>query len=69
MKWKLARIDWHSMNQCWTWRRVQRFVYYSGNQVQITWGRLAFVFERRTWLESANADHHARPEAKRKDVA
>lgn len=50
MKWKLERIDWHSEGLCWKWTRVTKHVYYSGNQVQIQWGRIAFVFERRVWI-------------------
>lgn len=55
MKWKLERIDWHSKGLCWSWLKIRKSVYYSGNQVQWSWGRLAFVFERRNWIHSANA--------------
>jgi len=60
MKWKLTRIDWHRPNTCWTWHRIQRFVYYSGNQVQITWGRLALVFECRHFAPPAKAEKEGR---------
>lgn len=49
MKWRLERIDWHSHGNCWSWPRARKYVYYRGNQVQITWGRIALVFERREW--------------------
>lgn len=54
MKWKLERIDWHSKGLCWSWLKIRKRVYYSGNQVQWSWGRLAFVFERRNWIHPAN---------------
>lgn len=47
MNWKLSRIDWHSMGNCWTWRKIKKNKYYNGNQVQISWGRIALVFERK----------------------
>jgi hypothetical protein len=50
MKWKLERIDWHKHGLCWRWSRITKNVYYSGNQVQISWWRIAFVFERREWI-------------------
>lgn len=53
--WKLERIDWHKHGLCWRWSRITKRVYYSGNQVQISWGRIAFVFERRAWIHCENA--------------
>lgn len=47
MNWKLSRIDWHSMGNCWTWLKIKKNEYYSGNQVQISWGRIALVFDRK----------------------
>lgn len=55
MKWKIERIVWHSNGNCWNWLRVQKNVYYGGNQVQITWGRLALVLERREWFYGSGA--------------
>jgi len=52
MKWKLERIDWHKQGNCWEWWKVSKFTYYSGNQIQITWWRIAFVFERRNWIHA-----------------
>jgi hypothetical protein len=49
MNWKLARIDWHPKGQCWTWWKIRKNSYFQGNQVQWTWGRISFVFERRDW--------------------
>ena len=49
MKWKLERIDWHAKGNCWSWLRIRKMVYYSGNQVQLVWGRIAFVLERKEW--------------------
>ena len=54
-KWKLERIDWHKHGLCWSWTRVTKHVYYSGNQVQFQWGRIAFVFKRRAWIYPENA--------------
>jgi len=53
MKWKLQRINWYSKGNCWKWFRIWKAVYYRGNQVQITWGRIALVFERRIWLHTS----------------
>ena len=50
MKWKLECIDWHSQGNCWQWWKIKKHVFYSGNQVQINWGRISFVFERRKWV-------------------
>lgn len=50
MKWKIERIDWHSNGNCWSWLRVRKDVFYSGSQVQITWGRIALVLERKNWI-------------------
>jgi len=58
--WKLERIDWHKHGLCWRWSRITKKVYYSGNQVQISWGRIAFVFERREWIHCENVDAMAR---------
>ncbi len=52
-KWKLERIDWHKHGLCWRWSRITKHVYYSGNQVQMIWGRIAFVFERRDWFAAS----------------
>ena len=60
MKWKLERIDWHKQGLCWTWTRITKRVYYSGNQVQVSWGRIAFVFERRAWIHCENVGSDAR---------
>mgnify|MGYP007090092145 CR=1 FL=1 len=46
MKWKFQKIHWHSKGLCWSWLKIRKNVYYSGNQVQFQWGRFAFVFER-----------------------
>ena len=54
MKWKMERIDWHKHGLCWRWSRITKRVFYSGNQVQISWGRIAFVFERREWIHCEN---------------
>jgi len=51
MKWKLQRIDWHSKGLCWTWLKIKKHVFYSGNQIQWSWGRISFVFERKVWNE------------------
>ena len=59
--WKLERIDWHKHGLCWRWSRITKKVYYSGNQVQISWGRIAFVFERREWIHCENASAMTRP--------
>jgi hypothetical protein len=48
--WRLERINWHSRGLCWRWSSIKKFVYYSGNQVQFVWGRVAFVFERKVWM-------------------
>lgn len=52
MKFKLSRIDWHKTGNCWSWLRIRKFTYFSGNQVQWTWGRIAVVFERRQWIDA-----------------
>jgi hypothetical protein len=43
------RIDWEKHGNCWTWAKVRLFTFYSGNQAQLIWGRIAFVFERIDW--------------------
>lgn len=50
IKWTLERIDWHA-KYCWSWLKLQKSVYYAGNQVVWNWGRFAFVFERKEWKE------------------
>lgn len=50
MKFKLERVYCHSKGNCWNWFRIRKSIYYSGNQIQITWGRVAFVFEKKEWV-------------------
>jgi hypothetical protein len=54
MKWKLERIDYHRLGNCWSWLEITKSVYYSGNQIQWTWGRIVIVFERREWTDTTN---------------
>ena len=49
MNWSLTRINWHSQGRCWSWFRISRDVYYSGNMMHFQWGRIALIFERKTW--------------------
>ena len=50
MKWKFDRINWYKDGLCWRWTRIDKHVYYSGNQVHWQWGRIGVVFERKQWL-------------------
>jgi hypothetical protein len=50
MNWKFTRFDWHNHGNCWTWWKITKSVFYSGNQVEWIWGRIVLVFERNRWI-------------------
>jgi hypothetical protein len=46
-KWHLDLIYWHKKGNCWRWTKITKHVYYCGDQVQIQWGRISLVFNKR----------------------
>lgn len=49
MTWKFDRVDFYSRKAAMAWWKVQKFVFFSGNQVQFSWWRFSVVFVRRQW--------------------
>ena len=50
MKWSFERAAWHRHGQCWSRAKITKHVFYYGNQVLWSWGRIALIFERREWI-------------------
>lgn len=50
IKWKFDRVDYYKNS--FGWFKVDRNFFYSGNQAQFTWGRFAFVFEKKKWINA-----------------
>jgi hypothetical protein len=54
LKWKISHVDWYRKGNCWRWTRITRNVYYSGNQIWFSWGRIGLVLERKVWIHGEN---------------